>query len=339
MSPHHARRNTRLPQAGFVLPVTVMLLALVAVGVALMSQSSDQLRTLVTASRQEQQASVAAHNALAQAVFLSSTLQRRRDKLGSIVIDGRYYRTADGTYVSYLDGGAQLNLMRARPVEVAALLRALGLPEGQAEVLSDTLADYIDADSLTRVNGAEAAEYAAAKLPAPRNGQLLTVTELQRIIGWRDLDAATMRLVLAHVSLGSLNAVNRHTVKAPVLAAMGGADIEQARQLIAQRDAGNPLNIESLPAIARGSYLAVARYITQPSTTLLVTVCPPAVAWCQLSSLTSTTDEGDSPWHLDYSLRQMRTVPLPPTNQVDILPEQAPLNAPSVQMTPFGIPQ
>jgi type II secretory pathway component PulK len=324
---------------GFVLPITVILLALVSVGVALMSQRSDQLRTLVSASRQEQLASVAAHNALAQAMYLSSTLQRRGSRLGSIALDGRYYRTADGTFVSYLDGGALLNLMRARPAEVAGLLRALGVAEGQAAALADTLGDYIDADSLVRVNGAEAAEYASAKLPAPRNGALLTVTELQRIAGWHELDAATLQQVLDHVTLGTLNAVNRNTVKAPVLAALGGANIELAGQLVAQRDAGNPLNIESLPAIAQGSYLAVARYITEPSTTLLITVCPPAVAWCQRSSLTATTDEGASPWHLDYSLRQMRAAPLPPIKQVEALPELAPANAPPSPMTPFGIPQ
>ena len=74
---------------------------------------------------------------------------------------------------------------------------------------------------------------------------------------------------------------------------------------------GTALAIESLPNIAHGSYLSASRYITLPSVTLLFTVCPPLVAWCQHTSLTATADEGETPWHVDYSVRKMRTAPLP----------------------------
>lgn len=324
------------PGRGFVLPVTVILLALISVGVALMSHRSDQLRSLVTVSRQEQQAAVAAHNALAQAMVLSSTLQRRGSRLGDIEIDGRYYRTGDGSYVSYQDAGGLFNLRRARAAELIALLRALGVTDDKAAALADTLLDYVDADDLVRVNGAEAAEYSAAGLPAPRNAPLQMPGELQRIVGWRDLDPATLRSVLDNVYVGTINSVNRYTVKTLALAAIGGADIELARQLIAQRAPGTPVALESLPNIAHGSFLAASRYITLPSATLLFTVCPPQVAWCQQTSLTATADEGESPWHVDYSVRQMRMAPLPPPSQTALLPDQPPKQAPPPLMTPFG---
>ena len=212
----------------------------------------------------------------------------------------------------------------------------LGVPDAKAVTLVDTLRDYVDGDSLVRVNGAEAPEYAAAGLPPPRNAPLLIASELQRIAGWRDLDPATLRQVLANVYIGMLNGVNRHTVKAPVLAAIGGADVEVAQQLLAQRGPGQPAAIESLPNVARGSYLSASRYITLPSTTILLTVCPPAVAWCQQTSLTATPDEGTSPWHLDYSLRLTRSEALPPKTEVAALPDQPPKLAPPLLMTPFG---
>lgn len=321
---------------GFVLPVTVILLALIAVGVALMAHRSDQLRALVVASRQEQQASVAVQNTLAQALYLTSTLYRRGSRMGDIEIDGRYYRTADGSYVRYQDAGGLFNLRRASATEVIGLLRALGVADGQAATLADTLLDYIDADSLVRLNGAEAPDYSAAKLPPPRNAPLLMPTELQRIAGWRELDAATMRAVLDLVYVGTINAVNRYTVKAPVLAAIGGADIDVARALLAQREPGTPLAIESLPNVARGSFLSAGRYITLPSTTILLTICPPLVAWCQHIGLTATPDGGEAPWHVDYSIRQMRPDPLPPTSQVAVLPDQPPTQPPPPLMTPFG---
>lgn len=321
---------------GFVLPVTVILLALIAVGVALMAHRSDQLRSLASASRQEQLASAAVQNTLAQAQYLTSTLYRRGSRLGDIELDGRYYRTADGTFVSYQDAGGLFNLQRASYSEVLGLLVALGVTQGKAAMLADTLLDYTDTDSLIRVNGAEEAEYAAAKLPPPRNAPLLMASELQRIVGWRDLDATTMRAVLDNVYVGTLNVVNRHTVKAPALAAISGAEISAAQDLLLQRPPGTPLAIESLPNVARGSFLSAGRYITLPLTTTLITICPPLVAWCQHISLTATADGGEAPWHLDFSLRQMRALPLPPITQVAALPDQPPKQAPPPLITPFG---
>lgn len=321
---------------GFVLPVTVILLALISVGVSLMAHRSDQLRSLVTASRQEQQASVAVHNALAQALYLTSTLYRRGSRMGDIELDGRFYRSSDGTYVGYQDAAGLFNLRRASSAEVIGLLRALGVADAKAALLADTLLDYTDADSLVRLNGAEAADYSAAKLPPPRNAPLLAPGELQRIIGWRELDAATMRAVLDHVWAGNGNAVNRSTVKAPVLAAIGGTDIDVARALLAQRAPDTPLALESLPNVARGSYLSASRYMTLPSSTTLLTICPPSVAWCQHIGLTATADDGQAPWHVDYSVRQMRPTPLPPASQVAVLPDQPPKQPLPPLITPFG---
>lgn len=332
---NHRRSSLAYPGRGFVLPVTVIMLALVAVGVALMSHRSDQLRALVYASRQEQEASVAVQNTLAQALYLTSTLYRRGSRLDDIELDGRYYRTVDGTYVRYQDAAGLFNLRRASPSELVGLLRALGVADGLATRLADTLLDYTDADDLVRLNGAEAADYRAAKMPPPRNAPLLMPTELQRIIGWRELDPATLRLVLDNVWVGTMNAVNRYTVRAPVLAAISGADIDTARALLAQRAPGTPLAIESLPNVVR-SFLAAGRYITLPSPTTLLTICPPTVAWCQHISLTATADEGETPWHVDYSVRQMRFAPLPPIEQVAILPDQPPQQAPAPLITPFG---
>ena len=331
-----SRTFARPSDCGFVLPVTVILLALISVGVALMSHRSDQLRALVNASRQEQQASVAVQNTLAQALYLTSTLYRRGSRLGDIELDGRHYRTANGTYVQYQDSAGLFNLRRGSATELVGLLQALGVDAGKAVTLADTLLDYIDADSLVRINGAEAADYSNAKLPPPRNAPLLMATELQRMPGWRELDPTTVRAVLDHVTIGTLNFVNRYTVKAPVLAAIGGTDIELARELLAQRAPGTALAIESLPNVARGSFLAAGRYITLPSLTTLITICPPSVAWCQHTSLTATADGGEAPWHIAYSIRQMRTAPLPPANQVAALPDQPPKQAPPPLITPFG---
>jgi len=342
MLPRTRARHAMLANArrGFVLPVTVILLALISVGVSMMAQRSDQLRALVNASREEQQASVAVQNALATALYVTSTLYRRGSRLGDIELDGRYYRTADGTYVSYQDAAGLFNLRRASINELSGLLQALGLPDAKVSRLADTLLDYVGpGGNLVRLNGASAADYREAKLPPPRNAPMLMPTELQRIVGWRDLDAATMRAVLDNVYVGTVNTVSRYTVKAPVLAAVSGAPIDTARALLALRAPDTALEIESLPNVARGSFLSASRYSTLPSTTTLLTVCPPKVAWCQHISLTATADGGQAPWHVDHSVRQMRPAPLPPASQVAVLPDQPPKQPPAPLMTPFGLVQ
>jgi len=323
------------PSRGFVLPVTVIVLALVAAGIALMAHHSDQLRTLVEASRVEQQAAVDVEAALAQSEVLTSVMYRRAGRRGLIELDGRFYRTPRGTYIAWQDGAALLNLGRATEPELAGLLRALGVPEERVGRLVDTLLDYADADSLLRLNGAEAPEYAAAGLPPPRNAPLLLPDELQRIAAWRELDPALRQRILDVVTVGSFNGINRYTVKAPVLAAAAGIDIAAAQAALAQRPDGQPVPLEFLQSTPGGSYIfAMSRYSVMPGPSVVLTICPQQVGWCQRVSLTQT-DDGQTPWHVDYSLHQTRRTPLPAAERVAPLPDQSPPPPPPA-MTPFG---
>ncbi len=334
--PSTAPRSRRHRTRGFVLPITIVTLAIVAVGVAVMSHRSDQLRALVLASRQEQQAAVEVHNAVAQALVLMGTRYRRGSRLGDIEIDGRWYRNAAGTFVRYQDAAGLMSLRRATEPDLQALLATLGLPPEQIPALVDALLDYADADSLRRLNGAEAPAYVEAKLPPPRNALLVTPMELRRIARWRDLDEATLQRVIANTSITNIGTVNRSTVSAPVLAALGGTDLATARTLLALRPPGEPVAIESLPNLAGGSFLAAGRFMTLPSPSTLLTVCPASVAWCQALSLTATFDLGEGPWHVDYSVRLMRTEPLPRADAVATLPIAVPSGPPAPIRSPFG---
>lgn len=322
---------------GFVLPITVLILALVSVGLALMSHRSEDMRRLVLAAQDERDAAAMVEDAGAEALFLSSALYRRQDRLGSIRLDGRVYRSASGALVSYTDAGALLSLRRVPRQELYGLLRALGLTDlRQIERLTDVLLDYIDKDDLLQLNGAEAPEYALAKLPPPRNERLLSPTELRRLIAWRDLPPDFWERLLEHVHVGAQRTVNRHTVKGPVLAAISGLEPSVAADLVAARQPGTMLSIESLPSIAAGSYLAEGRYINVPSISLLLKICPPMVAWCQHMALTTSGESAHAPWHIDYSYRLPRTKALPKMSTIEALPDQLPDKPPPPLYSPFG---
>ena len=81
------------------------------------------------------------------------------------------------------------------PEEMRRLLIQQGVAERSIDRLIDTLEDYTDTDSLRRLNGAEAPDYEALGLPAPRNDWLNSPRELSQIIGWRDDPAMLERLM------------------------------------------------------------------------------------------------------------------------------------------------
>lgn len=327
------RRNA----SGFVLPVTVAILALVSVGIAMMAHRGDELRRLVLTIEADRVATQEVAAASAEALFLSSALYRRGDSLGAIRLNGQPYLSRTGAVVQYIDAAALLGLRRAPRHEIYRLLIALGLTDlGQVERLTDVLLDYMDKDDLEHLNGAEAPEYFAAQLPPPRNNRLLTPTELQRLISWRDLPRDFIERFIAKVHTDYLGTVNRYTVTGPVLAAISGLELSVAEELVKARPPGTPLNIGSLPTIASGNLLAESRYITVPSNTVLVTICPSRVDWCQHLSVSSTAESAFTPWHVNYSYRLPRRQPLPDTAQLQPLPDQLPDTPPPPLWSPFG---
>ncbi|KQW42091.1 MULTISPECIES: type II secretion system protein GspK [unclassified Roseateles] len=329
----------KAPQAcsGFVLPVTVAILALIAVGIAMMAQRSDELRRLVLAIEADRIATRQVAEASADALFLSGALYRRGDSMGSIKLDGRPYLSSSGAVVRYTDAGALLGLRRAPRQDIYQLLVALGLADhGQIERLTDALLDYTDKDDLERLNGAELPDYLPAKLPPPRNGRVLTPAELQRLVGWRDLPQDFLERFAANVHTGPVRSVNRYTVVGPVLSAMTGLDRTVADELVKARVPGTFLNIDALPTLAETSFLAMGRYITVPSSEVLVTICPLRVDWCQHLSVSSTGESAFTPWHVNYSYRQPRRQPLPDPKQLQALPDQLPDTPPPPLWSPFS---
>lgn len=326
----------RKASGGFVLPVTVAILALISVGIAMMAHRSDELRRLVLTIEADRVATRQVAEASAQALFLSGALYRRGDSMGNIKLDGRPYLGPGGAVVRYTDAGALLGLRRAPRQDVYRLLVALGLTDlGLVDRLTDVLLDYTDKDDLEQLNGAEAPEYLVAKLPPPRNGRLLTPTELRRLIAWRDLPEEFLQRFTAHVHTGPQRAVNRYTVQGPVLSAISGLDPAVANELVKARPPGAPLDIDALPTTNETSFLTAGRYIAVPANELLVTICPSRVDWCQHLSVSSTAESAFTPWHVNYSYRLPRREPPTDPGKLQPLPDQLP-DTPPPLWSPFG---
>lgn len=181
----HARR-------GFALVIVLWVLAgltVVAVAVASSLRTSAESVKLL---RDRVRAEAAFLSTGARVLMLLSTARGSQITYesghGTLFADGRPLQTGvtdEWVAVQDLRGLASLN----RPAEqrLARLLQGCGADATNATRLVDALLDYLDSDSLKRLNGAEAFEYAGTDLPPPRNAALLSRAEVWRVKGWPEL--------------------------------------------------------------------------------------------------------------------------------------------------------
>lgn len=167
--------------------------------------------------------------------------------------------------VSGEDGMTRLNI--ASLEQLRRLMIALQVPTDKAIVVSDSLADWIDADQNPQVNGAEDAYYQGLEVPYRTPGQ--RVVDLSELRAVRDMDEPTyqrLRPWLCALPGNERSVINLNTLRpdqAPLVAALapGTLSAEQVRALIESRPASGwkTINEAIAPLAARGSPLGPAQ--------------------------------------------------------------------------------
>jgi general secretion pathway protein K len=146
------------------------------------------------------------------------------------------------------DAGAGLNAGQLEAYH--RLLTAIGFTENDAEALSATLADWIDADSSTRALGAEDQVYLARTAPhRAANAPLMSASELRAIDGY---DTDVVLKILPYVCAEKPTDVMRLNLntlapeRAALLTAMFSPRLEPetAMRLIEARPAGGWLSVD-----------------------------------------------------------------------------------------------
>jgi general secretion pathway protein K len=177
----------------------LVLLALIAATVLGESRSASRLaRNLTDAARAEALADGGVHRALAG--------------LAAPAAEGGW--RADGTVYAWLrpmgevririeDEGGKVDLNRAGGPLFRRLFLGAGLDTERAEVLTDAVLDYRDADHLRRPRGAEDGDYRAAGLPfGAKDAPFDAPEELAQILGMdRETYAAVIGAVTVHSGL------------------------------------------------------------------------------------------------------------------------------------------
>ncbi len=288
------------PARGVALVVVLGALALIAFVAARFAARIDQLRDQVQGLRDHAQAELQSHDAMQIGLYQLATLPLGPAGLGPaeqplLRADGRRYRLPNGAILRLQDerGLVALNAPE-RPLFIALLGQA-GVQQATADAMVDVLEDYIDTDTLRRLNGAEALDYQRLGLAPPRNDWLLSPAELHRMPLWRDHPAAVARLV-RNASLGRRTVINLNTATPEVLAALLPALAPETLALLRQLRDERPFTDPGQVQRATGVLLQGDHHVMHVGPDLRLTVAAAGARRAVQYNLQLLPAGRDAPW-------------------------------------------
>lgn len=305
------RRQAQLKKSerGFVLVLTLWVMVIVAIAAAYFAETVSDAVALAQKSRQNTQATIDMASTRAEILYRLATTSLTVDGLGRgntlIALDNRPYRALGDTLVRVQDSRGLLNLNQTTDDRMLRFLGLMGIPAERRSHLIDTLRDYIDADKLEHLNGAEEPQYLARLLPPPTNNALATPWEARRIIGWRDspqlwqnsrfIDLTTTSTVLG---------LNPNTAPVEVLATLPGVTEELATTLVSRRQQFPMLHTGQLAEFAGiPEQLLDMQIMVVPGDTLRITQSAHGANWGLQYSVSLTPNGKRGPWRIDYFSR------------------------------------
>ena len=156
------------------------------------------------------------------------------------------HELGDGIYnVKITDEEAKIPINRATDLQLKRLLSLLGVDPFDGDVIVDSILDWIDADDLTKLNGAESDYYQSLSPPySAKNAPMDRVEELLLVRGVTpelfhgsaaDDEAAQPGLAELCTTMSS-GRVNVNTASAIVLQALLNIDDQQVQTILSRRD-------------------------------------------------------------------------------------------------------
>lgn len=287
-------------QQGYVLILVLGMLALGAFVAMRLADRVDQLRAGARGFSELADGRAQAVSAQAAALYWMSTRPLQPMGHGDPGVDGlredgRWYRLPGDGHVSVQDLRGLLSVNALNRPALTQLLVGDGVARQQADSFMDVLEDYIDADDLKRLNGAEKDDYRRMKLLPPRNDWLMSVRELGNMPLWRDDPARLERLeALLHVSINSQ--FNPNTAPPRVLAALfSGASPDQLKMIEGLRRSDLLLNGRAA-TLATGLPMSSDDFIFVPGFESRITVWAPGLPRAIEYNVRLTPAAPEGPW-------------------------------------------
>ena len=328
-------RSQPSKQQGYILVLNLAVLALMLLGASYVGQRVSDAVQLAKAEEHVVDANYELESARSQLLLVLATAPRYAYGLGvepnSIALDGSEYMLADSLLISLQDvrGLVSLNgtnLSGFGRERIERFLGTWGVNDTRVSALTDALLDYRDADDLRRLNGAERNEYRQAGVESNlRNGDLLSVSELQRVFGWKDVpEIWGQDPIVDHISVQTGSSFNPNTANWRGLVAMAGVEPDTAKSLVANRRA-SPVFVDQsgfLFGAGVGDPFGANSFVLPfPGATLIATLRMADASWGYRMVVTHTPGDNTGPWRIGAVWRLPLPKPLKPVAETPKMPD------------------
>lgn len=297
------RAGSNSAQRGFVLALTLWILAAIAIAAAYFGERVQASLRLAAARQQSVEGQLTLANGRAELLFRLATTPFSPGGLGLepdvVRLDGRPYSESGGV-VQLQDSGGLLSLNGLPDDFVSRLLGTLGVPQERRAALVDSLRDFTDEDDLRRLNGAESAQYRAIGRPdLPSNQPLQSPTELRDVFGWAD-QASLWRpggILDLSTAVGQIG-LNPNTAPWQVLTELEGVTPEIAHAIV-ERRALEPVTAGWLDRLLGTRYDGAPSLIFRfPTGVVRVTQWADGLPWGHRYNVELTPQGPRAPWKL-----------------------------------------
>lgn len=225
----------------------------------------------------------------------------------AVLLDGHRYETgSEGPYahpvlISLRDQGGMLNLAHMDAVQLERLGTLIGLPANVSRNLSPLYQDYVDADDLEGMNGAERTRYEGG---GPANRYMLRASEFLSLLGVRQGGAAPRwREVRDDIAVDHRRpAVNVNTATATTLEVLFGITRQQAQSAIAARERSPFLSMSDFAGASGGVVpYEESQVLTFPAGRIVYTIADTQSAWRYRARLVLTPSSPERPFWVDQT--------------------------------------
>ena len=217
-------------------------------------------------------------------------------------LTGVAYAGPQGARFSIQDEGGLVSVNAPRFPLFAALLEQAGVAASDAKATVARVEDYIDADNVLTLNGAERYEYGRRGAPPPLNWIMASPHELRRVLGVGDvITAAQWRWLRPLLTAHPVYSYNFNTMRPEILAVALGLDENGVRRVLEERERG-PLSRLTRIAMLSGRHLD----IDELDVRLLPTKAMQIAVWHErervraLTGITLTPLGDVAPWRTNY---------------------------------------
>ena len=315
----------RAGQRGFVLVLTLWILAAIAIAATYFAERVQTSLRLAASRQNQAQALVELGSAQSEVMFRVGVTALSMHGLGTpptvIRLDGRPYLQGE-VQVELQDTAGLLNVNNAPDDLMGRVLVNLGVAEDQRAALVDALKDYIDADDLRRLQGAESAQYLQlGRNVPPRNAELTTVQELRELYGWAQQSSLWGPAgILEMTTVSGQPRLNLNTAPWQVLAGLAGVTPDAARVFVTRREV-EPIAAKWVDGMLGTNFdTMLSPVVSFPGEAVRVTLRHPGLPWALRYTLKLTPKGHSSPWEV-VDFHRLET---PRPSQGSVKPSAAP---------------